>query len=289
MTYRLALPIAKYHLTVAAKRAAGPLVGAARRPRIERSPSVTLFLTSSNNRYPLELTLRTMLAKTRYEPFQILVADNDSTDGSREWLEAMSAHAPITVLRETLPQSEWYDRIYREVDTDYWVALHEDLIFTGADWLADLIARMEADRELQLLEGQYFPPTPGMAEPVSGKVVDMQESLSTWLFCVRTSLRERLPEASFAFHKGPDPAPHQRRQVYDIGGRLLRDMREAGLEYRWMPWWYRAKWHHVANMSWIREHGAGLNLQLKRYQQRDIRRRVRRLATGGRPAGPASA
>jgi glycosyltransferase involved in cell wall biosynthesis len=290
MSYRLALSVVRYHLTVAAKKIAGPAVGAVGRPRLKHRPSVTLFLTNSNNRYPLELTLRSMLANTRYEPFKIVVADNGSTDGSLELLESMSAHAPLSVLHGSDPQSEWYDRIYREVDTDYWVALHEDLIFMGSDWLADLIARMESDPELQLLEGEYFPPKPGMAEPVSGEVVDMEESLSTWLFCVRTSLRDRLPEASFAFHKGPAPPKHRPRQVYDIGGVLLRDMREAGLKYEWMPRWYRAKWHHVANMSWIRQHGAGLHLQLKRYQQRDIQRRARKLARtpARRASGPAS-
>ena len=278
MSHRLAPAIVKYRLTVAAKRIAGPAVGVLRRPRVSHGSSVTLFLTNRNNRYPLELTIRTMLAKTRYEPFKVVVADNSSMDGSREWLESVSVRAPLTILQGARPQSEWYDRMFREVGTDYWVALHEDLIFTGSDWLADLIGRMESDPDLQLLEGEYFPPKRGMAEPVSGEVIDLGESLSTWLFCIRTSLRDRLPGASFAFDRGPAPPKHQRRQCYDLGGRLLRDMRHVGLKYEWMPRWYRTKWHHVGNLSWVGDHGAGEHMELKQYQRRDIRRRVQRLA-----------
>src|SRR5918992_3900959 len=145
MSHRLAPAIVKYRLTVAAKRIAGPAAGVLRRPRVSNGSSVTLFLTNRNNRYPLELTIRTMLAKTRYEPFKVVVADNSSMDGSREWLESVSVRAPLTILQGARPQSEWYDRMFREVGTDYWVALHEDLIFTGSDWLADLIGRMESD------------------------------------------------------------------------------------------------------------------------------------------------
>lgn len=110
-----------------------------------------------------------MLTRTRYRPYRVVVADNGSTDGSVEWLNSMTDRIPLEVLRGPRPQSEWYDLMFREIDTDYWVALHEDLIFTGRDWLGDLIAKMEADPELQLLEGEYFPPNLGMAEPVSGE------------------------------------------------------------------------------------------------------------------------
>jgi hypothetical protein len=253
-------------------------MGVVGRGKSARGPSVTILITSSNNRFPLELTLRTMLAKTRYRPYRLLVADNESTDGSFEWLNSLTDRIPIEIMHSARPQSEWYDLMFREAETDYWVALHEDLIFTGRDWLDDLIARMEADPELQLLEGEYFEPKLGMAEPVSGEVIDLGESLASWLFCVRTSLRERLPDTSFAFYKGPEPSAAEPRQCYDLGGKLLSDMREAGLKYAWMPRWYRAKWHHVENLTWIRAHpGSGMHAKLKRYQRRDIERRVRRL------------
>ena len=95
---------------------------------------MTIFLTSTNNRLPLELTLRSMLTRTRYRPYRAVVADNGSTDGSVEWLNSMTDRIPLEVLRGPRPQSEWYDLMFREIDTDYWVALDEDLIFTGRDW-----------------------------------------------------------------------------------------------------------------------------------------------------------
>jgi glycosyltransferase involved in cell wall biosynthesis len=274
------LAAARYRSIVATKRVAGSGIGVVRPARLGRTPKVTIFLTSSNNRFPLELTFRTMLAQTRYRPFRLVVADNGSTDGSVEWLNSLTDRFPLEVLHGPRPQSEWYDMMFRQTETEYWVALHEDLIFTGRDWLGDLIARMEADPDLQLLEGEYFAPKPGMAEPVSGEVIDLGESLASWLFCVRSSLRDRLPDASFAFYKGPEPSAVEHRHCYDLGGKLLCDMRAAGLKYGWMPRWYRAKWHHVENLSWAREHrGDGLHAQMKRYQRRDIERRVDKLTT----------
>ncbi len=106
-------------------------------------------------------------------------------------------------------------------------------------------------------------------EPVGGAVVDIGESLPTWLFCVRSSLRERV-SSSFAFAKHGLPG-RPRLLCYDIGGQLLADMRARGVSSGHMPRRFRLKWHHIGDLTWIKDHGAGPEAEFKQY---DIRPRT---------------
>jgi hypothetical protein len=269
--------VVKYRTKVAFKGAAAALLGAMPYRRLRDRPSVTLLITSSNNRYPLELTIRTLRRTTRYPNYSIVVADNGSTDGSLELLEQLSERLPLTVIRDAgRAQSRWYDHAFRTFDSDYWLGLHEDLIFLGRDWLVDMLARMERDRSLYLLAGEQVRTGGRFHEPVSGRLVVAGLSLSTWLFCVRTSLRDRL-DSSFAF-RVEEPDGEGIPTVYDQGGKLLLDMAERGLAYGYMPEWFRLKWHHIGNLSWIREYGGETAYAaLKEYQRRDAERRAKRM------------
>ena len=274
---RLANWVVRYKGTLALKRVCGTASRLLRATPGPSAPSVTVFVTSTNNRYPLELTLRTLAACTSYPNYRIVVGDNESTDGARALLDRIAAELPLSVMPgETQPESGWYDQMYRTVESTYWVGLHEDLIFLGRDWLADLVAHMEADPDLWLVEGQRVPPTPGFVEPVSSEVIDLGEQLSTWLFCARTKLRDRLPNTSFAFYK-EERGDGSRTQAWDVGGKLLRDMTDAGFRYEVMPWWFRLKWHHVGNLSWVEKYDTGnVHQNFKRLQKEGIRRAVRR-------------
>jgi glycosyltransferase involved in cell wall biosynthesis len=273
---RVAKRIWHYHAEIAAKRLAGPFL-----PRLPLpagpAPSVTVLVTNSNNRDPLELTLRTALAHTAYPRFEVVVADNDSTDGSAERVEALARSHPIRLVRgPARDQPLWYDHFLATVETDYWVGIHEDLLFLTGDWLGDLVAFMEAHPRVDLLGGEYFPPVDAAAEPVSGAIVDMRESLSTWVFCVRSSLRERI-DTSFVFYRYRDEE-RGRTVVYDQGGKLIADMRAAGLGFACMPPWYVRKWQHLANLTWAFKLGMPPVVSAyKHYQLRDATRRLRKL------------
>ncbi len=273
------LSFLKYRLRVAAKRAAclplrtrafGPASGA---------PSVTLFVSSLNTRFPLELTLRSMVKQTRYPNYSIVVGENASTDGSAEFLSAVARQLPLRVIASTAPKlhSEWLDDLARQVETKYWVAVDSDMLFLGRDWLSDLVRRMEADPSLHLLAAERNAPSRDYREPVSGALIDTGETPSTWLFCVRTSLREKV-RSSFAFHKAPPSTPGGNVLCHDTGGRVLHEMRERGLAYAFMPRSFRWKYHHFGSMSWIASCSPPEAVRsLKAYQLSDIRRRLARI------------
>jgi hypothetical protein len=182
----------------------------------------------------------------------------------------------ITSPRARL-HSEWLDEMFRTVDTPYWFAVDSDMLFLGRDWLADMLSVMERRPDLYLLAAEPREPRLHFVEPVSGEVIDLAEAPSTWLFCVRTSLRDRL-QTSFAFHKdGVNPETGNLR-CSDTGGKLLADMRANGLRYAYMPAWYRWKYHHFGSLSWGAA-AAGDDPQVgwKRFQLDDIERRVMNL------------
>jgi len=214
-------------------------------------PGVTIFITNLNNRFPLELTLRSLAERTTYPNYQIWVADNGSTDGSLELLQSLKdAGWPLHIIDhgEARPQHEWYDFMAEEVPTKYWVGLHEDMILTGDGWLEDLVAYMEAHPDLLLLGGDPFPPRPGIREPVSGELVDGREALSTWIFCARHTLRDHVG-TSFAYHKYWDEE-RERTQLYDQGGKLIEDLRANNLGFTCMPTWFQDKFYHLGSLTW---------------------------------------
>ncbi len=284
---RAARLIGQYHAEVAAKRAAAAV--ARRPPRRARggAPSVTVLVTNCDNRGPLELTLRTALAHTAYPRFEVVVADNDSTDGSADLVRALGASHPVRLHGGgARAQHLWYDHALATVESDYWVGLHEDLLFLAPDWLDDLVAFMEARPDVDLLAGDAFPPAPGYVEPVRQQVVDLEASLSTWVFCVRTSLRDRIG-TSFEYHSRWD-AERGRTVLYDQGGKLMADMRAAGLGVATMPAAWGRKWHHLANLTWaLRTEMPPPVRAYKHHQLRDVERRLRPLRRSAPLAAPS--
>jgi hypothetical protein len=272
------LLVGGYRTRLLLKRAVAPAVARGRPRRLKYEPAVTVFISSMNTRGALELTIRSLMRNTSYSNYRIWVVDNASTDGSYEYLQSLEGNLLVTVTRSSCarPHGEWLDEVMSSMSTPYWVAVDSDMLFLGRDWLSDLISAMEADPEMYLLSSEQRRPVPGFIEPVSGETIDLGEAPATWLFCVRTSLRDRV-QSSFLFCVDHVDQITGRKSCYDTGGKLLADMRNVHLRYAYMPRWYMWKYHHFGSMSWggIAD-PRSVRSRFKSYQARDIRRRLRR-------------
>ena len=122
------------------------------------------------------------------------------------------------------------------------------MMFLGRDWLGDMVNIMEKNPKLYLLTCEKCKGQANFIEPVSGKRVDTGEHLSTWLFCIRTSLREHIKTSFISKSKKPDKEG-QNIFFCDIGDRLLEEMRRKNLSYAYMSWWVKVKYHHFGNLS----------------------------------------
>jgi hypothetical protein len=274
----------KYHARIALKTMAASALSCFPSRRLESPPAVTLFISSLNTRYPLELTLKSMLRHTRYPNYRLWIGENASTDGSLEYLESLCGALPLRLMRSAEPRlhSHWLDEMFQTVETPYWLAVDSDMLFLGSDWLNDILSLLESDPELDLVAAERRDPIPRFTEPVSGEVIHLGEAPSTWLLAVRTSLRERL-QSSFAFTVYAQDEETGMKRCYDTGGQLLADMREHGLRYRYMPASFTWKYYHFGSLSWVHTaKGSGEHQQFKRYQLRDIQRRASKTALGAR-------
>lgn len=270
--------IAGHHLRLANKRMAHRPS-----PRLSHHggrtrTKVTIFVTNKNNRNLLELTIRSLAHYTSYPEYQIIVADNGSTDGSLEMLEGLRRWGwPIEVLSkpEGRPQHEWYDYMADVVDTPLWIGIHEDMMFLKHGWLEYLLDKMNQDDRILLLGGELFPTIGPFREPVSGKLVDSQEALSTWIFCARKTLRDHVG-TSFAFYK-ESAREGGLEKVWDQGGKLMLDIQAGNYCFACMEKSYTSTFYHYANMTWAYDLGMAPARRLfKNYQRWDAMRRLKR-------------
>ena len=268
--------ILKYRLKLLARQGVCPLLACRPQRRLASPPAVTLFISSLNTRYPLALTLESLVRCTRYPNYRIVIGENGSTDGSREYLEKIRGTLPIELICVPQPRmhKDWLNDMFHTATTPYWFAVDSDMLFMGRDWLWDMVQVMEANPDLYLLAAEQLKPAFGQVEPVAGETIDAGERPSTWLFGVRASLRERM-DSDFAFHKvgiNPDTG---RLFVYDVGGKFLHDMRANNLRYAYMPGWFQCKYFHFESLSWSLADKPQTDYQrMKQYQMQDIRHRV---------------
>lgn len=261
----------KYRMKLAFKRALRPFLSSTPRPADLRSVPVRLFTSNVDTHHSLRLMIQSLRSNTRHPQVRFRVADNNSQDGSEDSLKAWeNENVDFQVDRtcEVFPHSHWLDMMFRDCAEPYWMAIDSDMLFLTPDPIADMLRVMEANPDLHLLSAERVPFRANVREPRAGKIIDLGEQPSTWLFCVRTSLRDQL-DCSFAFCQDEK---HE-HLYYDTGGRMLAEMRAKGLQYGVMPGGFKWKYHHFGSMSWSRTGGGeGVFSEFKQLQENDIRR-----------------
>lgn len=107
------------------------------------NPLVAIVILNYNGRNYLEQFLPSVLATT-YRPFEVVVADNGSTDDSIAFLEQ---HYPtITLLKnpDNLGFAGGYNWALERVEAPYYVLLNSDVEVTP-DWVNPIIRLMESN------------------------------------------------------------------------------------------------------------------------------------------------
>lgn len=260
-----------YSHKIIAKRAAAPLLSLKPRPNPASLPPATVFTSSLNTRDSLELTLRSLSAATRYRQCKLWIGDNGSTDGSVEFLDELAAAIPMRLDKrpEARRHYLWLDEVHQTVDTPYWFAVDSDMLFLARDPLIDMVAVMERHPDVYLVAAEKREPEFDHPAPVTGEPLDLGEAPSTWLFCVRTSLRDRL---QVSFQDGVHSTNEEtgKKFCYDTGGKLAHAMRENGLRYHYMPKWFQLSYQHFGGLSWSTKMDVIPDEEYQRAKQRQL-------------------
>jgi GT2 family glycosyltransferase len=107
------------------------------------SPSVAIVILNWNGKKHLEQFLPSVLATT-YRNFQIVVADNGSTDDSVAFIH--SSYPSVRVLQSPVNEgfARGYNTALKQVTANYYVLLNSD-VEVSPGWLEPMVALLEND------------------------------------------------------------------------------------------------------------------------------------------------
>lgn len=99
----------------------------------------------------LQAYLPTLVARTQDPGAFIVVADNGSTDGSLDWLQANWPDIRTLRFDKNYGFTGGYNRALREIDADYYVLLNSD-VEVSEGWLAPLVGFLEEHPEVGICQ-----------------------------------------------------------------------------------------------------------------------------------------
>ncbi|MBG9378573.1 glycosyltransferase family 2 protein [Panacibacter sp. DH6] len=107
------------------------------------NPTVAVVILNYNGSNYLERFLPSVLASV-YDNMTVIVADNASTDFSRELLAQRFPAVVLITLDKNFGFAEGYNQALQQVQADYYVLLNSDVEVTPG-WIGPVIDVMEAD------------------------------------------------------------------------------------------------------------------------------------------------
>lgn len=108
---------------------------------------VAVVILNWNGKSWLEKFLPAVLEHTTHSDYNIIVADNGSTDDSILYLEKNFPSVAIVKLDKNYGFTGGYNRALKQVEAEYYVLLNSDIEPT-ANWLDHLVHEMEADESI---------------------------------------------------------------------------------------------------------------------------------------------
>jgi GT2 family glycosyltransferase len=110
---------------------------------LNSSPKVAIVILNWNGKKYLEQFLASVLS-TRYSNFEVIIADNGSTDDSISFLQTNHPSLRLIRFTENLGFAKGYNEALKQVESDYYVLLNSDVEVT-AGWLQPQVDLLESD------------------------------------------------------------------------------------------------------------------------------------------------
>ncbi len=112
---------------------------------MSHQPKVAIVILNWNGQKYLEKFLPSVLASA-YSNFEVVMADNGSTDESVAFLQKHYPQIRIILFEENLGFAKGYNEALKKVDADYYAILNSD-VEVRPDWLDPVIELLESDKQ----------------------------------------------------------------------------------------------------------------------------------------------
>lgn len=213
---------------------------------------VVVHVASINTKPATELCIRTMRHYAGH-PFELVVGDCGSTDGSLEMLRDYEDRGWLTleVAPDGRMHAEWLDRWLRGCPARYAVFCDSDIEFFEPDWLDDMV-RAAQTNDCALVCAQMLPPRGRFVHPHTGAKRTLGPRPAPWLMLVDVEKVRGRVDASFAYLDVVAPEAFGGKIGYDVGGAFFMALQDAGLGWVEMPESFRAAFRHFSGLSWRR-------------------------------------
>ncbi len=113
-------------------------------------PSVAIVILNWNGKAHLQQFLPSVF-NSNYPNLEIIVGDNDSTDGSVDFLSEHFPAVKVIKNEKNYGFAEGYNKVLRQVQADYFILLNSDVEVTP-DWISPLIRLMESDASIAIAQ-----------------------------------------------------------------------------------------------------------------------------------------
>ena len=226
----------------------------------ETQHDVRVHVASINTAEVTELCIRSMRRTAGY-PFELVVGDGGSTDGSLEMLRRFERDGWLTL--EVAPggrkHAEWLDKWHAECPTKFAVFSDSDVEYHQLGWLAEMVtAARNQNAALVATRIQARGGVP-YTHPRTGARRILAERPEPWLMMIDVTHTRGNVTSGFEYRD--ETAPSGEGKIgFDIAAAFFRDLQAQGLTYVEMPADFQRAYTHYGGMSWKRSRDRGMPL-----------------------------
>jgi GT2 family glycosyltransferase len=248
--------------------------------------SVTVHVANLNTEHATELCIRSM-RHFAGRPFDLVVGDSGSTDGSVEMLRRWQDLGWLRL--EEAPHgrahSSWIDGWLASCTTRFAVFSDSDVEYREHGWLDDMVNSALRTGSAMVC-ARMLMPTGLYVHPVTGAMRELALRPSPWLLLIDLEQVRGRVDASFELRDVKDPNRRSGGISYDVGATYFRALCDAGLTWTEMPVDWRRKYRHFGGLTWLKDGAAARSARVRAKQLTKLaivesrRRRVRALGWG---------